>query len=78
MLFAALGLAPSKDGFWSTTVQPGNPYGEYSTEPTPRLQSVVLTLSRGPIAVADGIGFSDAELIMKSCRKVDVLIVIFL
>ena len=70
MLLSALGLAPSKDGFWSISVQPGNPYGATGIEPSPRLQSAVLTLSRGPIAVGDGIGFSDAELILKSCRKV--------
>lgn len=71
LLFASLGLAPSKDGFWSTTSQPGNPYGDDHTEPTPRLQAAVLTLSRGPIAVADGIGYSDAALIMRSCRQVN-------
>lgn len=26
VLFDALGLAGSKDGFWSTSIQPGNPY----------------------------------------------------
>ena len=78
LLFSALGLAPSKDGFWSTSVQPGNPYGDGSTEPTPRLQAAVLTLSRGPVAVADGIGYSDADLIMKSCRKVVLVLFLFL
>jgi hypothetical protein len=73
MLFTALGLASSKDAFWSTTEQPGNPYGENNTEPAPRLQAAVLTLSKGPIAVADGIGFSDTALIMKSCRAVSLI-----
>jgi hypothetical protein len=27
ILLAALGLAPSKDAYWSASVQPGNPYG---------------------------------------------------
>ena len=27
----ALGLAPFKDNFWTTTDQPGNPYGDYHT-----------------------------------------------
>ncbi len=33
-------------------------------------QAVVTALSAGPVAIADGIGFMDAELIMKSCSKV--------
>jgi hypothetical protein len=70
ILLEALGLAPSKDGVWTTTSQPGNPYGEDKVEPTPRLQTVVTVLSGGPVAIGDGIGFSDADLIMKACTKV--------
>ncbi len=33
-------------------------------------QAVVTALSAGPVAIADGIGFMDAELIMKSCAMV--------
>lgn len=67
MLIDALGLAPSKDGFWSSAVQPNNPYGEDRYEPYSRLQSAVTTLSAGPVAIADGIGYSDRDLIMMSC-----------
>lgn len=74
MLMDALGLAPSKDGFWSTTNQPGNPYGDERHEPYPRLQAAVTTLSAGPIAIGDAIEYSDATLIMKSCRKVRLTI----
>ncbi len=28
MFADAIGLAPYKDNFWTTAVQPGNPYGE--------------------------------------------------
>jgi hypothetical protein len=70
ILLEALGLAPSKDGFWSTVKQLGNPYGEDMIEPTPRLQAVVVTLSGGPVAVGDGVNFSDLEIIMKTCMKV--------
>lgn len=69
LLIDALGMAPSKDGYWSSTYQPGNPYGEDRFEPYPRLQSAVTALSAGPVAIADGIGYSDVELIMKSCMK---------
>ena len=69
LLFDALGLVPSKDGFWTTSVQPGNPYGLDRIEPFPRLESAVATLSAGPVQIGDGIGYSDTKLILKSCRK---------
>jgi len=72
MLIHALGLRPSKDGFWSSSSQPGNPYGEDSVEESPSLQAAVATLSAGPVQVGDGIGFADRGLIMKSCREVGV------
>ncbi len=78
LLLEALGLASSKDGFWSTGYQPGNPYGEERFEPYPRLESAVATLSAGPVAIADGISYSDAALIMKSCAKVTTEYVHFL
>ena len=63
----ALGLAPSKDTFWSTEQQPGNPYGQWGYEPHSRLQSAVLAFSAGPVAPSDKIGASDVALIMKAC-----------
>jgi hypothetical protein len=69
LLIDALGMSPSKDGYWSTSYQPGNPYGEERFEPCPRLQAAVTSLSAGPIAIADGIGYSDVSLIMKHCRS---------
>jgi hypothetical protein len=63
----ALGLAPSKDTFWSTEQQPGNPYGQWGYEPHSRLQSAVLAFSAGPVAPSDKIGTSDVALIMKAC-----------
>ena len=29
MFAHAMGVAPFKDNFWSTTKQPGNPYGQH-------------------------------------------------
>ena len=72
ILLNALGLAPSKDGVYSSSVQDGNPYGISEgavLEPYPRLQSVVAALSAGPIALADGINYSDRGLIMRSCME---------
>lgn len=68
------GMAPSKDGYWSTHYQANNPYGEERNEPYPRLQAAVTALSAGPVAIADGIGYSDVELIMRSCTKVSVFV----
>ena len=67
LLTHALGLAPSKDTYWSTEQQPGNPYGEYGYEPHSRLQSAILSLSAGPVAPSDKVGASDVALIMKAC-----------
>ena len=67
-LMDALGLAPSKDGFWSTSVQSGNPYGDDHTEPHPELEAAVLALSAGPVAVADAVGLTDAALVKRACR----------
>jgi len=49
--------------------QTGSAYGDHATmkEPYNRLQAVVSTLSKGPVAPSDKIGRSDAKLIMRSC-----------
>lgn len=69
VLYDALGLAPSKDGFWSTSLQPDNPYqdNDVDKEPYPELQSAVVTLSAGPVSVGDGIGHSNVPLVLRSC-----------
>lgn len=69
LLIFSLGLAPSKDGYWSTSYQPGNPYGEERYEPYARLQAAVTALSTGPVAIGDGIGHSDVPLVMRSCMQ---------
>lgn len=69
LLIEALGLSISKDGFMTSQNENGNPYGEKRFEPFPRLQSAVATISRGPVAIGDGIGFSDRDLVLKSCAE---------
>ena len=69
MMISSLGLAPSKDGFWTTSYQPGNPYGEERYEPAPRIHAVVATLSTGPVQIADGIGYTDTDIVMRTCMK---------
>ena len=70
LFLSSIGLAPSKDNYWTMpTIQPG-PYGnQYTNEPYNRLQSVSLSLSNGPIAFSDQIGYSDKQLIMKCCME---------
>jgi len=62
----ALGLAPSKDGFWTAEIENGNKWN--GKEPYWRLQVAAATLSTGPVAFADKIGSWNREMIMKSCR----------
>lgn len=50
-------------------LQPGNPYKDNPTEPYNRLQAAVSTLSSGPVAPSDKIGYSNPALIMMSCMK---------
>eukprot|EP00966_Prymnesium_polylepis_P104480 2419785-Prymnesium_polylepis.1 len=66
MLAYALGLAPSKDTFWSTADQPGNRWGEGTREPFSRLQAAVATLSKGPVCPSDAVGKTDVALILRS------------
>jgi hypothetical protein len=65
----ALAIAPTKDNYWSTDVQTGSPYKDNPTEPYNRLQAVVSTISKGPVAPSDKVGRSDAALILKSCAS---------
>ena len=71
-LFAyALGIAPSKDNYWSTADQPGSwkHYKDHPREPYSRLQAAVVTLTKGPVAPSDAVNHSDVGLIMKSCAS---------
>lgn len=77
LLLGALGVQPSKDTFWSTENQPGNPYNTSpsgDTEPNWFLHTLAATLTTGPVGLGDGIGFTNASLIMSTCRAGDGLI----
>ena len=63
----SLGLAPSKDDFWTTEYQPGSIY-RGGHEPDPQLQSLVATLATGQVTPSDGIGYFSSEVIMRSVR----------
>ncbi|KAK7098686.1 uncharacterized protein [Littorina saxatilis] len=62
----AMGIAPWKDNFWTTTDQPGNPYN--LSEPYPELEAVVSTLSTGPVGPSDRVGHTNVSLLMQCCR----------
>jgi hypothetical protein len=70
ILLNALGVWPSKDGYWSTERQDGSPYAARVGEPAPRRQAAVASLSGGPVAVGDGIFHADSELILRACMQV--------
>ncbi|KAH9500569.1 hypothetical protein Btru_072292 [Bulinus truncatus] len=66
MFVHAVGLAPSKDTFWTSERQPGSPYG-HNVEKFARLNSLIATLSTGPYGPGDGIGFINVTLLMRCC-----------
>ena len=69
LLSDALGIAPYKDTFWSTSEQPGSSYKPTPMEPLPEREIVLATLSTGPVGPSDGINFTNVERIMKCCRQ---------
>ena len=68
LFYWSIGIAPSKDDYWTTEVQPGNPYGNSTSEPNWQLQAIVIALSTGPNGPSDGIGFTNASLVMSTVR----------
>ncbi|CAF1261231.1 unnamed protein product [Rotaria sordida] len=69
MLADAIGLAPFKDVLWSTSLQPGSPYGASSKEILPEREILIATLSTGPVGPGDGIDYANIQSIMKCCRR---------
>eukprot|EP00054_Salpingoeca_dolichothecata_P012674 m.70327 g.70327 ORF g.70327 m.70327 type:complete len:763 (+) comp20068_c0_seq1:336-2624(+) len=65
----AVGIAPTKDNYWSTTFQPGSKWGPGRCEPYNRLQAAVSSLSAGPVAPSDKVNYSNVDLIMQACRS---------
>ena len=67
ILAHAVGIAPSKDNYWSTAIQNGTRYGKQTSEPRGRLQAAVLSFSNGPVAPSDMVGGSNRTIILKAC-----------
>jgi hypothetical protein len=76
MLAAAVGLAPSKDVWWSTRAQPGAPkYKKFDLHaPSPAAHAAIATLTAGPVAPGDAVDKQNASLILRSCRSDGVLL----
>jgi hypothetical protein len=69
MFADAIGLAPFKDVFWSTSLQPGANYTPTPTEVLPAREILMATLSTGLVAPGDAIKYTNFESIMKCCRE---------
>jgi hypothetical protein len=67
LLAYALDLKPSKDNFWSTQVQPGNAFNNRTMERFSDMQAAIAALSSGPVQVSDGVGYSDRDVILRTC-----------
>ncbi|UJR07070.1 hypothetical protein I4U23_011358 [Adineta vaga] len=68
MLVDAIGLAPFKDVFWSTSIEPDAPYKSNPKEILPEREALIATLSTGPVSPGDAINYTNRDLIMKCCR----------
>ncbi|XP_072031493.1 uncharacterized protein [Amphiura filiformis] len=67
IMLHALAIRPFKDNFWTMSTQPDSPY-KGKMETNPQLQSVVATLSTGPVGPSDMLDHANATLIMRSCN----------
>jgi len=68
-LARALGLTPYKDVFIShgqTASTAGEPYAE--------VESLLASLSSGPVGIGDEVGCTDRDLVLRACREDGVLI----
>merc|ERR1719469_1518336 len=64
LLAAAIGLAPSKDVFWSSSVQPGAEHKyKNSSEAHPELHALVSVLTAGPVAPGDRFNYTNVSLL---------------
>jgi hypothetical protein len=69
MFADALGMAPYKDVFWSTSNEPGAPYTTPVIETLPDREILIATLSTGPVTPGDAINYTDTKRIMRCCRQ---------
>jgi len=64
----ALGLAPAKDDFWSTTDEgPDSPYRNTTTEPFNEMEAAIASYSTGPVQPSDKVGSMNGTLLRMTC-----------
>jgi hypothetical protein len=68
MFADAIGLAPFKDVFWSTSSQPGANYTPTPQEANPEREIAIATLSTGPVSSGDSIYYANYDNIISCCR----------
>jgi hypothetical protein len=70
LLMGATKMAPSKDTLWTASPQPSTSsdrtHSGYKTQPHVELDSILATLSLGPVGISDGLGLTDAGLISQA------------
>lgn len=70
LLMGATKMAPSKDTLWTASPQPptssDRTHSGYTTQPHVDLDSILATLSLGPVGISDGLGLTDAGLISQA------------
>ena len=75
LLAASLGLAPSKDVFWSlSSIEESNPYSNTTFERYPELEALVSVLTAGPVASGDRIDAANVSLLMRTCGSDGILL----
>jgi hypothetical protein len=66
-LYWALGILPFKDDFWSEMMEAGNTWG--AKEADPELQTLVSSLSAGPVGPSDALQQVNVSRVMQTCRQ---------
>merc|ERR1711959_790818 len=74
LLAFALGLRPSKDNFWThrpqSAIITGKPWGPPSNPGSNcELNTIIATLSTGPVGIADKAGDTNVTLVLRSVRR---------
>lgn len=72
LFFDAVGVRPFFDNIWTTGTQPGNWYN--LTRPNVELEAAIAVLSRGPVWLGDGPGYTNATLVNSMCRQDGLLL----
>jgi len=74
MLIHAVGSFPFKDCFWSNNATQPGCVAKICNEPNALLETLSSTLTAGPVAPADKIGFLDAKNLMQTCQADGILL----